>query len=80
MGSKSGVRLTLKIAFNVCVWLFLVDLGSVDSTGEEGLRSVCQGVVFVRRQCRGVARGCRRSAKWYENSQLHTAVLKILTL
>lgn len=63
--------------------LFLVDLGPVDSTGEEGPRSVCQGVVFVRGQCRGVARGCRRSAKWYESSQLHTAVqavLKILTL
>lgn len=83
MRSKSGVNLTLKIAFNVCVWLFLVDLGSVDSTGEEGPQSVCQGLVFVRRRCRGVARGCRRSAKWYENSQLHTAVQavpKILTL
>lgn len=63
--SKSGVGLTLKIAFNVCVGYF--GRSRLWTPQKVGPCLVRQGVVFVNRWCRGVARGCRVRGKWHEN-------------
>lgn len=63
--SKSGAGLTLKIAFNVCVGYF--GRSRLWTPQKVGPCLVRQGVVFVNRWCRGVARGCRVRGKWHEN-------------